>query len=242
MRQFLITGASKGIGQAAALELARAGFYCLVHYHQDKAGAEQTLQAIKEAGGDGCLLQFDVADRVQCEQVLSTYQEEHGAVYGIVCNAGITRDSAFPAMSAEEWDSVLTTDLDGFFNVVKPCMMPMIGAHQGGRIIVISSVSGLSGNRGQVNYSAAKAGLIGAAKALAVELAKRKITVNAVAPGLIDTAMAQLSEPALKAAMGMIPMQRMGRPEEVAAVIGFLASDRASYVTRQVISVNGGML
>lgn len=214
MRQFLITGASKGIGQAAALELARAG----------------------------CLLQFDVADRVQCEQVLSTYQEEHGAVYGIVCNAGITRDSAFPAMSAEEWDSVLTTDLDGFFNVVKPCMMPMIGAHQGGRIIVISSVSGLSGNRGQVNYSAAKAGLIGAAKALAVELAKRKITVNAVAPGLIDTAMAQLSEPALKAAMGMIPMQRMGRPEEVAAVIGFLASDRASYVTRQVISVNGGML
>ncbi|MBU3826556.1 MAG: 3-oxoacyl-ACP reductase FabG [Candidatus Anaerobiospirillum merdipullorum] len=240
-RQFLITGASKGIGRACALNLAQQGFYCVVHYLSDKAGAEETLALIKEAGGQGTILQCDVAERAACAEVLTHYIEEHGAFYGVVCNAGITRDNAFPAMSGEEWDAVIHTDLDSFYNVLQPCIMPLIGLRQGGRIIAISSVSGLAGNRGQVNYAAAKAGLIGAVKSLAIELAKRKITVNAVAPGLIDTAMTKLDSLVLQQALQLIPFKRMGSPEEVAAVVGFLASDAASYVTRQVISVNGGM-
>lgn len=168
--------------------------------------------------------------------------DAHGPWYGVVSNAGITRDAAFPALSDDDWDAVIHTNLDSFYNVIQPCIMPMISARQGGRIITLSSVSGVMGNRGQVNYSAAKAGIIGATKALAIELAKRKITVNCIAPGLIDTGMIAMEEAALKEAMSIIPMKRMGQADEVAGLASYLMSDIAGYVTRQVISINGGML
>ncbi len=241
-RSVLVTGASKGIGRAIACRLARDGFGIIVHYHRDDAGAGQTLQLINAQGGQGRLLAFDAANRQACRETLTADIDRHGAYYGVVSNAGITRDGAFPALSEEDWDSVLRTNLDSFYNVLHPCVMPMIGLRRGGRIITLSSVSGLTGNRGQVNYSAAKAGIIGATKALAVELAKRNITVNCIAPGLIDTGMIEMEERALTQAMGLIPMQRMGQADEVAGLAGYLMSDIAGYVTRQVISINGGML
>ncbi len=239
-RIILVTGASKGIGRAIAQRLGADGFHIAVHYGRDLAGAEATLAAITNAGGQGHLLSFDLADRAGCRQVLEAELERYGAYYGVVLNAGIARDAAFPALSESDWDSVLGTNLDGFFNVLKPLSMAMISARRGGRIVTLSSVSGIAGNRGQVNYSAAKAGIIGATKALAIELAKRAITVNCVAPGLIDTAM--LDGAPVAEALKLIPMQRIGRPEEVAAAVAFLCSDAASYITRQVISVNGGMV
>lgn len=239
-RTILVTGASKGIGRAIAERLARDGFAVTVHYGRDRASAEASLAAISAAGGEGRLLTFDTADRTKCREVLEADMAEHGTYYGAVLNAGIARDNAFPAMSDEDWDAVLDTNLKGFYNVLKPIVMPLVSARRGGRIVALSSVSGLIGNRGQVNYSAAKAGIIGAAKALAVELAKRSITVNCVAPGLIKTQM--IDALPLEDALKMVPMRRLGRPEEVAAVVSFLCSDEASYVTRQVISVNGGML
>lgn len=241
-RSVLITGASKGIGRAIARQLAADGFVVGVHYHRDAPGAQQTLDAIIAAGGAGRLLSFDVANREECREVLEQEAERHGPWYGVVSNAGITRDAAFPALSDADWDSVIHTNLDSFYNVIQPCIMPMIGARQGGRIITLSSVSGVMGNRGQVNYSAAKAGIIGATKALAIELAKRKITVNCIAPGLIETGMIGMEEAALKEAMAMIPMKRMGQAGEVAGLASYLMSDIAGYVTRQVISINGGML
>lgn len=241
-RSVLVTGASKGIGRAIALKLAADGFTLGLHYHRDAEGAEATLEAIKQAGGSGRLLAFDVGNRAQCREVLEQDMAANGPWYGVVSNAGIARDGAFPALSEEDWDSVIHTNLDSFYNVIHPCMMPMIGARQGGRIITLSSVSGVMGNRGQVNYSAAKAGIIGATKALAVELAKRKITVNCIAPGLIDTGMIEMEEAALKEAMASIPMKRMGQADEVAGLASYLMSDIAGYVTRQVISINGGML
>ncbi|CAA7626544.1 3-ketoacyl-ACP reductase FabG2 [Magnetospirillum sp. UT-4] len=236
-KTILVTGASKGIGAAIARRLAADGFTMVVHYHSDAAGAAATLD---QCGGRGRLLAFDIADRDACRTALEADMEAHGPYWGVVLNAGICRDSAFPAMTEDEWDSVLGTNLDGFYNVLRPAMVPMISARQGGRIVTLSSVSGLAGNRGQVNYSAAKAGIIGATKALALELAKRAITVNCVAPGLVDTAM--IAEVPLDEALKQIPMRRIGRPEEVAAVVGFLCSEGAGYVTRQVISVNGGMI
>lgn len=241
-RSVLVTGASKGIGRAIALKLAADGFTLGVHYHRDVAGAEATLEAIEQAGGNGRLLAFDVGNRAQCREVLEQDMAANGPWYGVVSNAGIARDGAFPALSEDDWDSVIHTNLDSFYNVIHPCIMPMIGARQGGRIITLSSVSGVMGNRGQVNYSAAKAGIIGATKALAVELAKRKITVNCIAPGLIDTGMIEMEEAALKEAMASIPMKRMGQADEVAGLASYLMSDIAGYVTRQVISINGGML
>lgn len=238
----LVTGASKGIGKAIALGLAADGFAVVVHYHRDEAGAQQTLEQIKAQGGKGRVMQFDSSDRSQCRSVLEADIETHGAYWGVVNNAGITRDGAFPALSDDDWDGVIRTNLDSFYNVIQPCVMPMIGLRKGGRIITLSSVSGLMGNRGQVNYSAAKAGIIGATKALAIELAKRKITVNCIAPGLIDTGMIEMEEAALSEAMRMIPLQRMGSPEEVAGLARYLMSPVAGYVTRQVISINGGML
>ena len=223
-------------------QLAADGFTVGVHYHRDAAGAQETLDAITQAGGNGRLLPFDVGNREQCREVLEQEIEAHGAWYGVVSNAGITRDGAFPALSEDDWDSVIHTNLDSFYNVIHPCIMPMIGTRKGGRIITLSSVSGVMGNRGQVNYSAAKAGIIGATKALAIELAKRKITVNCIAPGLIDTGMIEMEEAALKEAMSIIPMKRMGQAEEVAGLASYLMSDIAGYVTRQVISINGGML
>ena len=241
-RSVLVTGASKGIGKAIACRLAGDGFLIVIHYHSDKAGAENTLQQITENGGSGRIVQFDISNRQQCRDVIEADIEAHGAYYGVINNAGITRDGAFPALTDEAWDGVIHTNLDSFYNVLHPCVMPMIGLRQGGRIIALSSVSGITGNRGQVNYSAAKAGIIGACKALSLELAKRKITVNCIAPGLIDTGMLDMEQPALDAAMSMIPLKRMGRAEEVAGLASYLMSDIAGYVTRQVISINGGMV
>lgn len=186
------------------------------------------------------MLHFDVANRAQVMEVLQSDVAVHGAYYGVVCNAGIHSDNAFPAMPPEEWDSVLRTNLDGFYNVLHPLIMPMVQAREGGRIVVMSSISGIMGNRGQVNYSAAKGGLIAAAKALAVELAKRRITVNCVAPGIIETEMTEALE--REEVLKMVPARRFGRPEEVASLVSYLCSDDAAYITRQVISVNGGMI
>ncbi len=239
-RTILVTGASKGIGRAIAERLARDGFSIVVHYGWDAEGAEATLAAIAAAGGQGRLLGFDIADRAACRDALDADIEAHGMYYGVVLNAGIARDAAFPALRDEDWDSVLGTNMDGFYNVLKPLVMPMVSARKGGRIVTLSSVSGIAGNRGQVNYSAAKAGIIGATKALAIELAKRAITVNCVAPGVIETQMVEGLP--MDEVMKAVPMRRLGRPEEVAAAVAFLCSDEAGYITRQVISVNGGMV
>ncbi|OCH38536.1 3-ketoacyl-ACP reductase FabG2 [Aliivibrio fischeri] len=239
-RQVLVTGASKGIGRAISEQLAKDGFYVVVHYMSDKAGAETTLAAIQEHGGEGRLIQFDISDRAQCKEALESDIETHGAYYGVVSNAGITRDTAFPAMTEEEWDGVIHTNLDSFYNVLHPCVMPMVQKRKGGRIVTLASVSGIMGNRGQTNYSAAKAGVIGATKSLALELAKRKITVNCVAPGLIDTGM--VDEHVKEHALPQVPLRRMGEPEEVAGLVSYLMSDVAGYVTRQVISINGGLV
>ncbi|QNF15458.1 3-oxoacyl-ACP reductase FabG [Aeromonas jandaei] len=236
----LVSGASKGIGRAIALKLAADGFTVVVHYHGDQQGAQATLDEITAQGGSGRLIQFDIGDRELCRARLEADIEQHGAYYGVVCNAGIVRDGAFPALTDNEWDDVIHTNLDGFYNLLKPCIMPMIGLRRGGRIVTLSSVSGIMGNRGQVNYSASKAGLIGATKALALELAKRRITVNCVAPGLIDTGM--VSPEVEGEALKMIPLKRMGQAEEVAGLVSYLMSDIAGYVTRQVISINGGLI
>ena len=235
----LVTGSSRGIGRAAALRLAQDGYDIVLHCRKESGQAEAVQQEIEALGRQARILQFDIADREQASEVLLADVEAHGAYYGVVCNAGVARDNAFPAIPGEDWDLVLRTNLDGFYNVLNPLIMPMIRRRKPGRIVTLSSVSGINGNRGQVNYSAAKAGIIGATKALAVELAKRRITVNCVAPGLIETDM--LDDVPVEEAMKIIPSQRLGKPEEVAAAISFLMSGDAGYITRQVISVNGGM-
>lgn len=238
-RTVLITGASGGIGRATAAALAAGGFDLVLHYRSGKAAAEETLRIVQAAGRQGRLIAFDLADRAGAESALSEDIAAFGAYYGVVCNAGITRDGAFPALSGEDWDAVLRTNLDGFYNVVKPLVMPLIRARKGGRIVAVSSVSGVMGNRGQVNYSAAKAGIIGAVKALALELASRNITVNAVVPGLIQTDM--IKGVAVEEAVKAIPAGRVGSPQEVASLIAYLFTDAAAYITRQAIAVNGGM-
>ena len=239
-RRILVTGSSRGIGKAIALQLAQSGFDVTVHARSRQQEAAQVVQEIQALGQSSHALLFDVNDRENVMQLLEQDVAEHGAFYGVVLNAGLTRDAAFPALTDSEWDEVISTSLDGFYNVLKPLVMPMIRLKQGGRIVTMSSVSGLMGNRGQVNYSSAKAGLIGATKALALELAKRKITVNCVPPGLIETEM--VTEEVKEHALKMIPLQRMGQVDEVAKVVKFLCSDDASYITRQVISVNGGLI
>lgn len=241
-KRVLITGASGGIGCAVAKRLSRDGFDLCLHYHQNEESVTHLKYEIEDLGGRCSIVSFDVGDYDRVFKELTRDIEKNGPFWGAVVNAGITEDCAFPMMSNECWHKVMRTNLDGFYNTVNPLIMPMIGMHAGGRIIAVSSISGIMGNRGQVNYSASKAGMIGAVKALAAELAQKEITVNCVAPGLIDTEMAELDEFAMKIAMEMIPMQRTGRPEEVAGVISFLMSEDASYITRQVISVNGGMV
>jgi 3-oxoacyl-[acyl-carrier protein] reductase len=238
-RTFLVTGTSKGIGRAIAVRLARDGFCVAAHYGQDRAGAEETKGLIELTGGNTRLLSCDISDRAACQATFERDMADHGTYYGVVLNAGIARDAAFPALSDADWDGVIDTNLGGFYNVLKPIIMAMIAARAGGRIVTLSSVSGMVGNRGQVNYSAAKAGIIGATKALALELAKRNITVNCVAPGIIETQMT--AELPLEEVRRAIPMQRLGKPDDIAAAVSYLCSDQAAYVTRQVLAVNGGL-
>ena len=239
-KSVLVTGSSRGIGKAIALRLAHEGYDIVLHCHSRREQADSVAHTILAMGRQVRVLQFDIGDREACANILQADIEQHGCYYGVVCNAGIARDNAFPAMSGDDWDIVLKTNLDGFYNVLNPLIMPLVHRRAPGRIVTLASVSGLVGNRGQVNYSAAKAGIIGATKALALELAKRQITVNCVAPGLIDTDM--IGEVALDEALKLIPARRVGKPEEVAATVNFLLSDDAAYITRQVISVNGGMV
>jgi 3-oxoacyl-[acyl-carrier protein] reductase len=239
VKKVLVTGAGKGIGKAIALAASRAAYHVVLHYHKSEEAAHKTIDEIKAGGGSAELLQFDVSDRADSRAKLEKWSAENGALWGVVLSAGINADNAFPALSEKDWDSVIHTNLDSIFNVLQPLFMPMARKREG-RIVTIASIAGIMGNRGQVNYSASKAGIIGASKALAVELASRSITVNCVAPGVIDTDMAKTAP--LDKILPAIPMRRIGKPEEVAALVVFLLSDAASYITRQVISVNGGMV
>ena len=235
----LVTGSSRGIGKAIALRLARDGYDIVLHCRTRREEADAVAAEIVAMGRQVRVLQFDISDREAVAAALAADIEQHDCYYGVVCNAGIARDNAFPAMSGEDWDIVIETNLSGFYNVLNPLIMPLVRRRKPGRIVTLASVSGLIGNRGQVNYSAAKAGIIGATKALALELAKRDITVNCVAPGLIETEM--VADVMLEEALKMIPARRIGKPEEVAGAVSFLMGEDAAYITRQVISVNGGL-
>ncbi len=235
----LVTGSSRGIGREIAIYLAKNGFDIVLHCNKNIQKAEELLKAIQTLGRQGRILQFNISNREECKTILTKDIEDNGCYFGVVLNAGISKDNVFPAMTDEEWDDVLNINLGGFYNVLRPIVMPMISSRIRGRIVTMSSISGLSGNKGQVNYSASKAGIIGATKALALELAKRGITVNCVAPGVIESDMTKdLPAEELKK---MIPMKRFGTTKEVASLVNYLMSEDASYITGQVISVNGGL-
>ncbi len=243
-KSILITGSSRGIGKAIALHLATnkyafEDYEIVIHYHKQKDAADEVLQTIINQGRKGRILQFDISNSLECKTVISDDIEKNGVYFGVICNAGIAADNPFPLISEEDWNKVITTNLNGFYNVLQPIVMPMIQARKGGRIITLSSLSGITGNRGQVNYSAAKAGIIGASKALALELAKRQITVNCIAPGIIETDMTR--ELPLEEITKMIPLRRVGKADEVASLAAYLLSEGAAYITKQVISINGGI-
>jgi len=235
----LVTGASRGIGAAVARALAAAGHPVILNYRSEHALAEGVAAEIRAAGGSCTLMPFDVADAAASAAAMAQILADPAPLGVIVNNAGVARDSPLPALERGDWDLVLRITLDGFYNVTRPAIMPMV-RRRWGRIINMSSVSAVLGNRGQVAYAAAKAGIIGATKSLALELARRGITVNAVAPGLIETDM--IKDVPLEHVMPRIPAQRLGTPDEVAALVAFLASDAAGYITGQVIGINGGMV
>lgn len=238
-RRALITGASRGIGAAVARGLAEDGFPVILAYRSREADALAVKAQIEAAGGEARLTRFDVTDGEAAGRAIEELLASDGRPIGVVVNnAGSASDAPFPSMTREQWTSVTRTTLDGFYNVTQPLVMPMVRARWG-RIVNVASVSGVIGNRGQVNYSAAKAGLIGATKALAQEMAKRKVTVNAVAPGPIDTEM--LHGAPLEHIRKAIPMRRIGTVDEVAATVRFLVSDGAAYITGQVIGISGGL-
>lgn len=236
----LITGSSRGIGKETALYLAKNGYNIVLHYKNNLDSALSVKKEIEALGQTARILNFDIKERYDTKTKIENDIKEHGIYYGVVLNAGIAQDNVFPVMEDSEWDEVINTNLGGFYNVLKPIIMPMIEKRVKGRIITLSSISGLKGNRGQVNYSASKAGIIGATKALSLELAKRGITVNCVAPGIIETDMIKDIPP--DEIKKLIPMKRTGTPREVASLINYLLSEDASYITGQVISVNGGMV
>jgi 3-oxoacyl-[acyl-carrier protein] reductase len=240
MKYALVTGGSRGIGRATCLKLADMGYAILVNYKGNKEAAEETVRLVKEKGVDAQVLNFDVAKKEDVDTVLGGWIEMHkeDIIEVLVNNAGIRQDTLLMSMTDEQWDSVLDTSLRGMYNVTKCVLNPML-MNRYGRIINMVSLSGLKGMAGQVNYSAAKAGMIGATKALAQEIAKRNVTVNAIAPGFIKTDMTEeLNE---KELVNMIPMKRFGLAEEVADLVGFLASKNSSYITGQVVSINGGL-
>ena len=233
----LVTGGGRGIGAATSRALAAAGFPVIVNYRSNAEAAEATAESIRSAGGKAETAAFDVADADQTSAALDQLVSAGPTIGVIVNNAGVRSDASFPVMKQESWESVTRTTLDGFFNVTRPLIMPMV-KRRWGRIINLASLAGLVASRGQVNYSAAKAGLIGATRSLAEELAKRNITVNAVAPGIVET---EFTEGVPADIVSRIPMQRIGKPQEVADLIAFLASDRAAYITGQVIRIDGGL-
>ncbi len=238
-RRVLVTGGNKGIGRAISIYLSEQDFEVIVNYKSDDVSARETLETIKSNDNSASLLKFDVSNRDECADILTNDMRKKGAYYGVVLNAGVKADRPFPDMDSSHWDTVINTDLNSFYNVIRPVVMPMIRLKTGGRIVTITSISALTGNRGQVNYSAAKAGLVGATKSLALELAKRKITVNSVAPGIIETEMSQDIDPEFT--KNVVPMRRPGKPHEVASLVRYLFSEESSYITGEVISVNGGM-
>lgn len=237
-KKVLITGSSRGIGKETAVYLAKNGFDIVLHCNKNIEKALAVQKEIENIGRHANILQFDVSDREQTRNVLTSDIKDNGIYYGVVVNAGINADNAFPAMEDEEWDRVINTNLNGFYNTLRPIILSMI-QNRKGRIVALSSVSALTGNRGQINYSASKAGIIGAVKTLSREVAKRNITVNCVAPGVIESDMTK--EIPFDMIKDSIPMRRMGTAKEVASAINYLFSEDASYITGQVISVNGGM-
>ena len=234
----IVTGASKGIGRAICVELAKCGYHMVVNYKSDDRGASQTLEMVKSEGSDGQIMQFDVANHDETQNAMDDILKSFASIDVLVNNAGITADGLFIMMPRKDWQAVIDISLSGFYNVTKPVLEKMIRQRRGA-VVSIASVAGLVGNRGQANYSAAKAGLIGASRSVASEVARLGIRVNVVAPGLIQTDM--IKDAPVENIKTLIPMARIGQPQEVARVVRFLCSDDASYITGQVISVNGGM-